>query len=86
MDTRAERSNEWMVDSEEKTMLGLQQKEALFEWLGKVSRFRSPALIVFGERQRADVWFEQVNDTATFKVSFHAELEEETRASRTDQI
>ena len=26
-----------MVDSEEKTMLGAQQKEALFQWLGKVN-------------------------------------------------
>lgn len=36
MDTRAERSHEKMVDSEEKTMLGAEQKEALFEWLSRV--------------------------------------------------
>jgi alkaline phosphatase D len=37
MDTRAERSNEQLVDGPEKTMLGLQQKDALFEWLGRVN-------------------------------------------------
>lgn len=35
MDTRAERSNEQMVDGPDKTCLGLAQKAAMFEWLAK---------------------------------------------------
>jgi hypothetical protein len=38
MDTRPHRTNEWLADDENKTMLGLEQKADLIAWLHKVGR------------------------------------------------